>query len=170
MESNAKKTSCNLEGAVKENSIGDKTFLGYLNENLKPLVEIYLSDYLSFNPLLKKENFYLKHYSIMQQRENFNVPFHYDSEYIYEENGEENVRNFAVLLYLSGDFEGGDLVFPVQKQSIKPEEGLLVIFPTSFMYPHTTLPSLGADRFVLRINYLLDKSGIQGSVRNSQIY
>lgn len=166
----ALETSSNLHGAVKESSLHDKELIEYLDQNLKPHVERFISSYLSFNPLLMVENYYLKHYSIMHQKENFNIPFHYDSEYVYEKEGDENIRNFAVLMYLNDDFESGDLIFPVQKISIKPRQGLLVIFPTSFMFPHTTMPSSGGDRFVLRLNYLFKKEGIKKSVKNTTVY
>lgn len=63
-------------------------------------------------------------------------------------------RHLSVLMYLQ-DVQGGELYFPMQKVIIKPEPGLLVIFPTSFTYPHTVLPPLDKDRYTYRFNYVL---------------
>ena len=163
-------SSDNLLGTVYELPIIDRDLIDYLDVELKPHLKNCLEDYFLFTNLVGANDYFLKHYAIMHHREGFNIPFHYDSEYIYEKNGDENIRNFSVLMYLNDDFNGGELLFPVQNESIKPEKGLIVIFPSSFMFPHTTIPSIGNDRIVLRINYLFDKRMIQKSVINSTKY
>jgi len=49
-------------------------------------------------------------------------------------------RTLSGLLYLNGDFEGGELNFPDQDLTIKPEEGMLVLFPSNYIYAHQSLP------------------------------
>ena len=75
-------------------------------------------------------------------------------------NKEEFIRNFAVLVYLNDNFEHGELVFPLQEKSIVPKAGTVAIFPTSFMYPHVTNPTMGDDRYVVRMSYFFVKSAI----------
>jgi 2-oxoglutarate-Fe(II)-dependent oxygenase superfamily protein len=45
-------------------------------------------------------------------------------------------RIVSGTLYLNNDFKEGNLVFPKQKVTIRPEKGMLVLFPCSFAYPH----------------------------------
>ena len=164
------KTSSNLHGVVVEECLRDEKLLDILEKKLKPHLEVHIDDYFSFTPLLHKENFKFSHYSLMHHKEGYNIPFHYDSEYVYEKEGVEEVRNFAILLYLNDLEEWGALVFPLQKKTIKPEQGKLLIFPTSFMYPHTTIPTMSSDRFVLRVSYYFEKDQIKKSVEESRDY
>jgi hypothetical protein len=58
-----------------------------------------------------------------------------------DENGEIHVRtkyisNKSGLLYLNDDYEGGELVFPEQGLSIKPETGSLIFFEGDYKKPH----------------------------------
>ena len=45
-------------------------------------------------------------------------------------------RKLSAIIYLNNDFEGGELYFPVQDVTIKPEPGMLVLFPSSWQYVH----------------------------------
>lgn len=45
-------------------------------------------------------------------------------------------RCLSAVLYLNDDFEGGELVFDRQDVVIRPEPGLLVVFPSGQGYPH----------------------------------
>ena len=49
-------------------------------------------------------------------------------------------RVLSAILYLNSDFEGGELKFEHQNVTIKPEEGMLVLFPSSFLFVHESLP------------------------------
>lgn len=164
-----KRSDANLHGVVKEWSIPNEghwneLFLE-LNEKCKPIVE----NYLSYSALLNYESYYLKHISIMEHQENFNIPYHYDAEISYM-NGEEYIRNFAILIYLNDDFQSGELIFPIQKTSVRPRVGLGLIFPTSFMFPHLTNPAIGANRYVLRLAYYFKKESIINSTKASKDY
>ncbi|WP_127714883.1 2OG-Fe(II) oxygenase [Halobacteriovorax sp. HLS] len=164
-----KRSDANLHGIVKEWSIPQERhwsdlFLD-LNEKCRPIVE----SYLSYSTLLNCESYYLKHISIMEHQENFNIPYHYDAEISYM-NDKEYIRNFAILIYLNDNFESGELIFPIQKTSIKPKVGLGLIFPTSFMFPHLTNPAIGANRYVLRMAYYFKKDSIINSTKTSKDY
>ncbi len=45
-------------------------------------------------------------------------------------------RILSGILYLNSDFDGGELYFPIQDITIKPEPGKLVLFPSNFIYIH----------------------------------
>lgn len=149
----------NLNYAVKECGLTnrqDSDWLSIQNQIL-PLADRNISEYLSFSKISNANYYEFSHMNFMHHKEFNNIPIHYDSE-VTTKNNEIQIRNFAVLLYLNGDFtSGGELLFPVQDKIIRPEPGLMAIFPTSFMYPHVTIPTIGRDRFVLRFNYLLKK-------------
>jgi hypothetical protein len=154
--------SSNLNYTVKEICL--KNFENPdLIKFIKNICDDKIKEYFSYVTFPTNNFYYFSHISFMHHKENYNIPFHYDSELDFM-NEEEKLRRFAILIYLNGDFDGGELIFPVQKEIIKPEAGLMTIFPTSFMYPHLTSPSLGRDRYVLRISYFLDKKRIFGDI------
>jgi hypothetical protein len=149
------RTKSNLHATVKEISLSSKgkLFWDDLEKTLKKITKEKVLNYLR-NDLLNFESYNFGHVALMHHREMYNIPLHYDAEMIIAEE-KEVLRRFAILIYLNDDFDGGELLFPVQRVSLKPEPGLLVIFPTSYMYPHLTTPTFGKDRYVLRISYFL---------------
>lgn len=166
---NAKRADANLHGVVKEWSPADGEFWDTMQDEVEALCWPHVDQYLSYSNLLNRNSYYLKHMTIMHHRELINIPYHYDAELSYMD-GQEYIRNFAILIYLNENFENGELMFPVQKVAIKPKAGLGLIFPTSFMYPHVTNPAIGSDRYVLRLGYFFKKEGIIESVKKSKDY
>lgn len=166
----AKRLTSNLKGVVAESVIQNKELVEYFEKRLTPELNKYIKEYFSFTNLLNPESFNFSHYSLMHLKKGFNIPFHYDSEYVFENHGFGEVRNFAILLYLNNIPEGGELVFPIQDVTIKPCLGKVLIFPTSFMFPHTTIPALNDDRYVLRMTYYFDKKAIEESVNRERSY
>lgn len=51
-------------------------------------------------------------------------------------NPEESNLNFSIVVYLNDDYEGGEINFPNQNFTIKPEAGSLIVFPSSEPYIH----------------------------------
>jgi len=45
-------------------------------------------------------------------------------------------RRLSTITFCNDDFDGGELVFPRQGITIKPEKGLMVMFPSGFTHPH----------------------------------
>lgn len=45
-------------------------------------------------------------------------------------------RRLSVIAFCNDDFDGGELVFPRQGITIKPEPGMMAIFPSGFTHPH----------------------------------
>jgi hypothetical protein len=125
-------------------------------EGIKFLVDIEVSNYLENFKTINLGNYKYSHSVFWEQNELNYIPFHYDAEFIYNEEGKDNLRNFLCLLYLNNAYEGGELIFPLQAKVFKPKTGSLVIFPTSYMFPYMTTPFLGKDCFLIRLNYFLD--------------
>ena len=56
--------------------------------------------------------------------------------------------NISVVLYLNDDYEGGEINFPNQNITIKPEAGSIVIFPSVEPYYHQSLPVISGIKYM----------------------
>ena len=62
---------------------------------------------------------------------------------------EHSDRMLGIILYLNDVEEGGETEFLYQKMRIRPQQGTLVLFPTSFQYIHRGNPPLTNDKYIL---------------------
>ena len=60
-------------------------------------------------------------------------------------------------VYLNDVEEGGETEFLYQGVKLKPETGKLVIFPTSYMYPHRGNPIYKGEKYIITGWYTYDK-------------
>lgn len=65
-------------------------------------------------------------------------------------------RQISCVCYLNSDFEGGELEFVNFKVKIKPEPGMLVLFPSSYPYMHVAHPVTKGTKYNL-VTWLRDK-------------
>jgi predicted 2-oxoglutarate/Fe(II)-dependent dioxygenase YbiX len=114
-----------------------------------------IKEYLKKFQTADLQNYNFSHVSVWEQEEHKYAPYHHDTDIVPEAG--MPVRHFLCLLYLNDDYEGGELIFPLQGKVIKPEAGMLVIFPTSFMFPHMTTPTMKENRYLMRFTYYLNK-------------
>jgi Rps23 Pro-64 3,4-dihydroxylase Tpa1-like proline 4-hydroxylase len=60
-------------------------------------------------------------------------------------------RHLSIIINLSDDYEGGDLIFTDQKNKeikrLKLDKGSIVFFPSNFMYPHSIQPITKGTRY-----------------------
>lgn len=83
---------------------------------------------------------YCKKHNIhrLQYWEAFNfikyVPGHHFME--HHDHGFSYNCTVSLVGYINDDYEGGELYFRLQNLNIKPREGDLYIFPSTYMYPH----------------------------------
>lgn len=56
--------------------------------------------------------------------------------------------NISVVLYLNDNYEGGEINFPNQDITIKPEAGSIVIFPSVEPYYHQSLPVISGVKYM----------------------
>ena len=66
-------------------------------------------------------------------------------------------RVMNYMLYLNDVEEGGETEFLYQGVKLKPETGKLVIFPTSYMYPHRGNPIYKGEKYIITGWYTYDK-------------
>lgn len=67
---------------------------------------------------------------------------HYD-------HGPNSPRLLSGVMFLNDDFDGGELVFPYFEKSIEPKAGRLVLFPSSFIYRHVSVPVVEGVKYSL---------------------
>lgn len=56
--------------------------------------------------------------------------------------------NISVVLYLNDNYDGGEINFPNQNVTIKPEAGSIVIFPSVEPYYHESLPVISGIKYM----------------------
>lgn len=54
----------------------------------------------------------------------------------------------SIVVYLNNDYEGGELSFPKQNITIKPEAASMVIFPSYPPYYHDPKPVTSGDKYM----------------------
>lgn len=74
----------------------------------------------------------------------YSVGGHYDVHADSSDGG----RQISGILYLNDDFEGGETHFPNQNITIKPEAGMLVLFPSNFVYAHGSNPITDGKKYI----------------------
>lgn len=82
-------------------------------------------------------------YTVLRYREGQAYGMHSD------DGGTKRPRQISMLLYLNDGFEGGELHFPWQNYTVKPEPGLLVLFPSSFIYRHESKPVKSGIKYAI---------------------
>jgi predicted 2-oxoglutarate/Fe(II)-dependent dioxygenase YbiX len=75
------------------------------------------------------ENFWHEPYQALKYRKGEGYTDHYDG-------GTDMGRAISSVVYLNDDYVGGELEFPNQKIKIKPEKGMLILFPSNYAYRH----------------------------------
>jgi 2-oxoglutarate-Fe(II)-dependent oxygenase superfamily protein len=63
--------------------------------------------------------------------------------------GGEGLRQLSALLYLNDDYEGGETYFPRQSLKFKAKAGDLLLFPSTFCYPHESLPVTKGTKYAI---------------------
>ena len=110
----------------------DKKIYNIINKN----IDKYLQDYATLNFNLKEDTGYqLLRYNIGD----------YVTEHIDTSSGQH--RTLSCTLALNDEYEGGELTFFDSELKYKLKKGDMMIFPSSFTYPHQVLPVLSGTRY-----------------------
>lgn len=59
--------------------------------------------------------------------------------------------HLSIIIYLNNDYDGGILYFPDQGIEIKPEPGMMVMFPGNLHFLHGVTKTSGANRFTVSL-------------------
>ena len=61
----------------------------------------------------------------------------------------ENPRVVSCSICLNDDYEGGEFGFFDRSKVIKPKKGSVIMFPSSFMFPHEIMPVTRGNRYAI---------------------
>ena len=77
----------------------------------------------------------------MQYKEAFNFVKYLPGKYfkIHGDHGPYYTCTVSAVVYLNDDYEGGEIQFTRQNLTIKPEAGDIILFPSNYVYEHSSL-------------------------------
>jgi predicted 2-oxoglutarate/Fe(II)-dependent dioxygenase YbiX len=81
-------------------------------------------------------------YNMLKYKDGQEYKAHYDG-------GTNMGRAVSAICYLNGDYEGGHIEFPNFKVKIKPEPGMLILFPSNYAYKHVAHPVTAGTKYAL---------------------
>jgi hypothetical protein len=101
-----------------------------------------LSSTVPYSQKHKISEMYHEDYSILRYR--------VGQEYKPHADGETGTgRAISAICYLNDDYEGGEIEFPNFNIKIKPESGMLVIFPSNYPYAHIAHPVKEGTKYAI---------------------
>lgn len=74
---------------------------------------------------------------------------HYDG-------GTQTGRTISAICYLNDDYEGGEIEFPRFNVKIKPQAGMLILFPSNFAYMHVAHPVTKGTKYAM-VTWIRDR-------------
>ena len=138
----------------------NNSFAEILNTNLVQYLEEYSSDIVGnrweVNHLFNVSTAY--HFFKMQKykkKEGHYIALHQERDAQF--GGKDRV--FTFMLYLNDVGEGGVTNFPLQKKSVKPKCGTLVIWPAGFPYLHNGEMPISNNKYIITtwLEYVYEK-------------
>lgn len=88
-------------------------------------------------------------YQILRYEEGQKYSQHYDG-------GTSIGRAISAVCYLNSDYEGGEIEFPFHNVKIKPQAGMLILFPSNFAYSHIAHPITNGTKYNL-VTWISDR-------------
>jgi predicted 2-oxoglutarate/Fe(II)-dependent dioxygenase YbiX len=88
------------------------------------------------------EPLYHEPYQALKYRNGEHYKVHYDGATV-------SGRALSAVIYLNDDYAGGEIEFPNFKVKIKPEKGMLILFPSNYAYRHIAHPVLEGTKYSL---------------------
>ena len=68
---------------------------------------------------------------------------------IHADHGPTYVSTISAVIYLNDDYEGGELIFPRFNLTIKPKAGDIVVFPSTFIYEHSSEQIISGNKYAV---------------------
>lgn len=113
-----------------------------------------------YTTLLSTSNSYAKRFGINEPlfHEGYSVlKYSSGEEYRAHYDGGTGIgRSISALCYLNDDYEGGELEFPNFRVSIKPQAGMVILFPSNFAYTHIARPIVSGTKYAL-VTWIRDR-------------
>lgn len=91
--------------------------------------------------------------------ENYNmIRYSGGQEYKAHSDGETSTgRSISSILYLNNDYNGGEIEFVNFGIKIKPEPGMLLLFPSNYAYKHIAHPVIDGTKYAI-VTWIKDRS------------
>ena len=114
-----------------------------------------------FTTLLAATNQYYNKHGIAEQmmHEGYNL-LRYSGGQEYHAHYDGNTssgRCVSAILYLNNEFEGGEVEFVNFNLKLKPEPGMLLIFPSNYAYRHIAHPVTSGSKYAL-VTWIKDRN------------
>jgi IS1 family transposase len=129
-----KKTDLNNDGSKEYNVLADVWDECYTRQ--KDAVDDYCA---RFNVTNLR---YWEAFNFIKYEKGHHFQYHHDHGYSYN-------CTVSLVAYLNDDYEGGGLHFSQQDIMYTPKSGDVVIFPSTYMYPHRAMPVLEGIKYSL---------------------
>jgi len=133
------------EGSFSNIRFGCDMDISYaiLINNIKFISDICLSHYCNITN--KQKPFLPNHFSIRKYNTGSDMGAHVDSE------DPTDIKHPVIsgVFYLNDDYEGGEINFPNQDISIKPEAGSLLIFPSERPFFHHPTKIVNGNKYMI---------------------
>lgn len=88
-------------------------------------------------------------YSVLKYDEGTEYKIHYDG-------APTSGRHVSAICYLNNNYSGGELEFVNFKVKIKPEPGMLIMFPSNFAYSHIAHPITSGSKYAV-VTWMKDR-------------
>jgi len=115
--------------------------------------QYYLTLLAGCSSYVRKYNFeeplFHEGYSVLRYKGGQEYTAHYD--------GPTGIgRAISALVYLNDDYEGGELEFTNFNIKIKPEPGMLILFPSNYAYTHIAHPVISGTKYAI-VTWIKDR-------------
>jgi len=115
--------------------------------------QMYMLLLAATTPYSKKygidEKFWHEGYNMLRYRGGQEYKAHYDGH-------TGTARALSAIIYLNNDYEGGHVEFTNFGIKIKPEPGMLLLFPSNYAYTHIAHPVTEGTKYAL-VTWLHDR-------------
>lgn len=146
-----------FSSALSEGVIGDNQFKIDYNNRMTSSIDVpyAINDKNKFTKTFREtfdpiEQNYMSVFGISLRSHNPYKILKYDiggKFNTHMDDGGGNFRRVSTVYYLNDNYEGGELCFPQFSIQLKPEEGDMIIFPSSYVYSHSVSPVTFGTRF-----------------------
>jgi len=130
----------------------------FANIENNPICQKIINQYYTL--LLSTTNVYAKKYNIHETfwHEQYSVLKYVPGTQYHEHyDGGTNIgRAISCVCYLNDDYEGGEIEFINFKVKIKPQKGMLILFPSNYAYRHIAHPVISGTKYNL-VTWILDR-------------
>lgn len=128
-------------------SIKDERYTD-ISTRLQQTSPLYLAVFGAFDVAQQE---YCKHFPLcIHSGTHYNV-LRYGKGQFYNEHVDQGWgcldRVLSGILFLNENFEGGEVYFSSQDVTVVPETGMLVLFPSNFLFPHLVTPVTAGVRY-----------------------